>query len=266
MNGTTEFGCSTYTCMDLPLAEALEKIREKTSVIEILSDGPHDLFHHLDACSSVDARFSVHMPNDINLASTNERIRTLGLQVIDELLGICDLLNAEILVVHPGYCAWTQTREESHAAFLRSLGNFARIQEEHDVRIAIENLGSWDCCHFRTPDAIASIHEKGLGFVLDVGHANLNGNLPEFLGNASPAHVHLHDNGGISDDHAACGTGIIDFAKLLPQLPDDVSCILEVKTLDAYSESVRYLSGLEYGNPAPGTNGAGMVQDRQGEI
>lgn len=248
MNCTREFGCSTYTCMDLPLEEALVKIRERTPIIEILSDGPHDLFLHLDACRSVDARYSVHAPGtDINLASTNERIRVSCIGVLDELCGICDLISSRNLVVHPGYCAWSQTSGESYAAFLRSLDDLARIQQEHDVRIAVENMGSWDCCHFRTPDTLPEIIDRGLGYTLDIGHAHLNNVLREFVERAPPTHIHLHDNGGTSDDHAACGTGTIDFASLMPRLPEATPCILEVKSLGEFDASIRYLSGIGKG-------------------
>ncbi|MEN6610089.1 MAG: sugar phosphate isomerase/epimerase family protein [Methanoregulaceae archaeon] len=263
MNGTTEFGCSTYACMDLPLYEALVKIREKTGLIEILSDGPHDLFRHIDACHDVDARYTVHAPGtDINLGSTNDRIRSFGIQVLDELCGICDLLNAENLVVHPGYTAWSQSAGESQAAFLRSLADLSRLQEEHDVRIAVENMGSWECCHFRTPDTLPQIVNLGLGYTLDVGHAHLNHVLREFAESAPPTHIHLHDNGGTVDDHAACGTGTIDFPSLLPRLPEDIPCILEVKSLEEFDESIRYLSGI---GPEPGNRTGSANRDGPGE-
>ena len=193
--------------MNLPLADALVFVREKTDRIEIVSEGFHDLFRYHEACHSVDARYSVHAPlSDINLASTNDRIRTAGLGVIDELCGICDSIHAETLVVHPGYFPWAYMQGISRDALLLSLDALSLIQREHDVRIAIENMGSWECLHFRQPDLLSDLAFHDIGFVLDVGHARLNNNLEEFARNGRPCHVHFHDNGGTNDDHAACGT------------------------------------------------------------
>jgi sugar phosphate isomerase/epimerase len=243
---TARYGCSTFCCMDLPLPEALALIREKTDRIEIVSEGFHDLFRSHEACHAVDARYSVHAPlSDLNLASTNDRIRTAGLGVIDELAGICDSIHAETLVVHPGYFPWANMQGLSRDALLLSLDSIPAIQQEHDVRIAIENMGSWECLHFRQPDLLSELERHDIGFVLDVGHARLNNNLEEFARRSRPCHVHLHDNCGKNDDHAACGTGTIDFAALLPLLPASASRVIECSNIEAYEKSVAYLSSLE---------------------
>ena len=174
--------------MNLPLADALAFVREKTDRIEIVSEGFHDLFRYHEACHSVDARYSVHAPlSDINLASTNDCILTAGLGVIDELCGICDSIHAETLVVHPGYFPWAYMQGISRDALLLSLDALSLIQREHDVRIAIENMGSWECLHFRQPDLLSDLAYHDIGFVLDVGHARLNNNLEEFARKAGPA-------------------------------------------------------------------------------
>ena len=121
--------------------------------------------------------------SDINLASTNDRIRAAGLGVIDELCGICDSIHAETLVVHPGYFPWAYMQGISRDALLLSLDALSLIQREHDVRIAIENMGSWECLHFRQPDLLSDLAFHDIGFVLDVGHARLNNNLEEFARN-----------------------------------------------------------------------------------
>ena len=165
--------------MDLPLPEALALIRERTDRIEIVSEGFHDLFRYHEACHAVDARYSVHAPlSDINLASTNDRIRAAGLGVIDELAGICDSIHATTLVVHPGYFPWANMQGLSREALLLSLDAIPAIQREHDVRI--ENMGAWECLHFRQPDLLQELERRDIGFVLDVGHASINHALEEF--------------------------------------------------------------------------------------
>ncbi|MFA5330780.1 MAG: sugar phosphate isomerase/epimerase family protein [Methanoregula sp.] len=255
MTHTPRYGCSTFCCMDMPLSEALAFLREKTDRIEIMSEGLHDLFRYHDACHCIDAHYSVHAPiSDINLASPNERIRTTTLAVIDDLCGICDTIHAETLVVHPGYFPWAIMQADAEKALVRSLSSLSAIQREHDVRIAVENMGSWDCFLFRDPGFLPELEQRDIGFVLDAGHARLNNALMEFARAGSPCHLHLHDNGGTNDDHAACGTGSIDFAALLPLLPKTVPRIIECKDPGSYEKSVAYLSRIDAKDvPTPGT-------------
>jgi sugar phosphate isomerase/epimerase len=243
MNPAISFGCSTFCCMDQSLDEALDKIRQRTERIEIVSEGLHDLFRNFEACHSVRARYSVHAPlTDINLASVNERIRKAGLAVIDDLCGICDSIHAETIVVHPGYFPWLSVKDASYSALLNSLDDLNILQKEYDVRICIENMGSWECCHFRTPDLLPELRQRNLGFVLDAGHAHLNKRVNEFLENSIPDHLHLHDNSGSADDHNACGNGTIDFSAILSRVPASVSRIIECRDLAAYDRGVAFLS------------------------
>ena len=251
MTPTLPGGCSTYSCVTLPLRDTLELIRRRTRRIEILSEGLHDLFRYRDALDGMDADFTVHAPtSEMNLAGLNERMRSAGLQVIDDLCTICDEIRAETLVVHPGFSAWDSCRDQSYEALLSSLDALAVIQASHDVRIGVENMGSWECCHFRRPDLIPELHGRDLGFVLDVGHAFLNGALAEFLDAPAPIHVHLHDNDRTTDGHAACGTGAIDFPLVLSRLPKDVPRIIEVRGMEEFEQSIAYLTSLDQGRPA----------------
>ncbi len=239
------FGCSTFGSMDHPLVTTLEEISLRTDWIEILSEGQHDLFRHKEDCCSFSARFSVHAPcADLNIASTRERIRTGSIGVIDDICKICDDIDAKTLVVHPGHCAWEPVRDESWSSLMRSLGDLACVQEDHGVKITLENMGSWECCHFRTPVLLERIKGQGLGFTLDVGHAYLNHVLEDFTQDGNPDHVHLHDNLGECDDHAACGSGVIDFNKVLRNLPKNIPLVLECRDLSSYDQSVRYLRTL----------------------
>lgn len=242
----SRYGCSTLCCLDRPLPEALALVREKTDRIEIISEGFHDLFRYHEACQSVDAQYSVHAPiSDLNIASANDRIRMAGLNVIEDLCGICDSIHAATLVVHPGYFPWANMQALSYDALLLSLDAICTIQQEHDVRIGIENMGAWECLHFRQPDFLPELERRDIGFVLDVGHASINHALERFAQNSRPCHVHLHDNRGTNDDHAACGTGMINFAALLPLLSASASRVIECSNIEAYEKSVAYLSSLE---------------------
>lgn len=240
---------STYCCIDQPLETALETLASRTSHVEILSDGMHDLLVNSSPCTEHPLSYSVHAPSsDVNLAAVNERMRSASISVIGDVLEVSACIGAEHLVVHPGYSPYDQVRERSFSSLMHSLDDLARLQEEHGVRVCIENMGGWECCHFRTPALLPELITRGLGCTLDCGHAQMNGNLDEFLLAGEFCHVHLHDNSGQNDDHIACGGGTIDFPRLMGQLPLHATLVVETRELAAAELSIQYLSTLFHGD------------------
>ncbi|MDO5846954.1 MAG: sugar phosphate isomerase/epimerase family protein [Methanocorpusculum sp.] len=206
-----EIGISSNCCLDLPLADALERLSQHTAFVEILSSGNHSLFDYGEAAASYPLRYSVHCPvSDGNIAEPNEKIRCSSVEVLAETAEAADKINAEVLIIHPGYCLEPALFAASKQALLRSVEEIGKLQEEYTVHFAVENMGSLPCLHFRTPEFLRVVREAGLGFCLDTGHASLNGVLDAFC-RGRPDHLHLHDNDGIQDLHGACGSGTIDF-------------------------------------------------------
>lgn len=239
---------STFCCIDHPLDEALGILASRTSHVEILADGPHDLLADPDPCSEYPLTYSVHAPSsEINIAAVSERMRSASIQVLGDVLAACARIGAEHLVVHPGFSPYEQVREQSYASLLHSLDDLARMQDEHGIRVCVENMGTWQCCHFRTPAFLPELAARGLDATLDCGHARLNGNLEAFLSAGTFSHVHLHDNGGMDDDHLACGTGTIDFSGLVPRLPHQASLVVETRELAAAEQSITFLSSIMNG-------------------
>lgn len=235
-------GCSTCCLMDRPLGEALSLISSSTDFAEILSDGLHSLFLSEEVCHSFDLRYTVHAPvADTNIASDNEHLRRATVRVLADLADLCDRIGAERLVVHPGHFWAEEVRGAARRALDRSLGDLAAIQEEVDVRFAIENMGAWDICFFREPGFFDRLVDHGLGFALDVGHAHVNGNLEPFLEQGGAIHVHLHDNCGSRDDHLACGEGSIDFCRVMAALPPGATKIIEPVSFHRYGMSLEHL-------------------------
>ena len=245
---THPFYISTFCRMDYPLKTALAALTERTTHVEILADGLHDILADTQTCTEYPFSYSVHAPtSDINIASVYERMRQASLAVLDDTMAACSRIGADHLVIHPGYAPYEQVRARSCAALLRSLDDLTRLQEEHGVRACVENMGMWECCHFRGPKFMMELAARDLGCTLDVGHARLNGNLGAFLAVGGFCHVHLHDNRGTSDDHAACGDGDVDFPFVMQQIPRGATLVIETKELDAADRSRSYLTSLMNG-------------------
>ena len=203
-------GISSYAFHDLPLSEALEKIESMSRCAEIYSEGLHDIFRHAQTPLSYDLKYSVHAPTtDLNIASIREPIRQASLELVKQAVDICTKIDAEMLVVHPGYFSYSYDLPAARAALKRSIGEFADISGDTGVQICIENMPNWECFLFRQPD----IDLNGTGLVLDTGHANTTGTLNEFIKH-DIAHFHLHDNHGEKDEHMWIGGGNINFSSL----------------------------------------------------
>jgi sugar phosphate isomerase/epimerase len=138
-------------------------------------------------------------------------------------------------------------RDRSLSSLLHSLDDLVRLQEEYGVKVCIENMGGWECCHFRTPAFLPELITRNLGCTLDCGHAQLNGNLGGFLAAGDFCHVHLHDNLGTTDDHIACGDGTIDFLSHWKNFPQHATLVIETRELIAADRSISYLSSLMKG-------------------
>jgi sugar phosphate isomerase/epimerase len=231
--------------MDLPLERALAALEPFTNLVEIQCDAHHSLFRHASVLDRFDLRYTIHAPTaDGNIAESFEPIRRASINVLRETAEIADAAGAEKLVIHPGFCLDQTGWEASISALYRSIQDLGILQEEFSVRFVMENLGSLDCCHFQTPELVRELRGAGLGLTLDVGHANLTGTLDAFL-QEKPDHFHLHDNKGISDEHAACGTGTVDFTSVLASA-GDATLILEVLKLEDVKPSLEYLAYLGY--------------------
>ncbi|NLB00676.1 MAG: sugar phosphate isomerase/epimerase [Methanomicrobiales archaeon] len=236
------FGVSTYCLNHEPLSTALEKLAPITDCVEIMDDGLHFLTS-AEPLESYSYRYFIHAPSrGVNIASLLEPIRRASVEVLTQAFTVAAEVGADV-VIHPGYYAWSAERDPAVERFRQSLAELTLAADELSVTFFVENMGNWEYFFLRTCDDLPLI--DGIGFVLDVGHANLNGCLDCFLAHPA-AHFHLHDNDGTDDTHSPVGTGTIDFSAVMKAVRQSgVTPIVEVETFDGVVASISALTAID---------------------
>jgi len=207
-----------------------------------MDEGRHFL-ENAGPLQSYSCSFSLHAPcRGTNIASLLEPIRRASVEVIAQCFAIAAEVGAAV-VVHPGYFAWPEERQKAEDRLLRSLTELTRSAEEHSIHYYIENMGDWEYFLIKTPEELGLIGRTE--FALDVGHANQNHCLAEFLDHPA-RHYHLHDNDGKVDSHLAVGKGTIDFAPVLRSIREHGGTpVIEVATYGGVVESLAVLKQME---------------------
>ena len=238
---TTKIGISTWAYQDLPLGEALERISSLSDNAEILCEAQHSLLDpsNLEALESFSLKYSVHgLITDVNIASIHDTIRSASVELHRKAVEASAIAGASVYVVHPGFTSWPFYRDQALHALDKSLVDLRLMQDEFGISICVENMPKSDWLFYSCP----GLDLRGLGTVLDVGHANTCGSLDAFLAKQDISHVHLHDNAGCSDDHLPLGQGSIEFGPVLEMIRTrGISSVLENKSEVAVLESLNVL-------------------------
>jgi len=220
-------------CITRPFSAMLQILREiDVKNVEIIDEGPHSLNEERireirKIVYDRDLEISIHSPFiDIDIASVSNRIRQASLKRLKKSILLSGKLDSPIWVFHPGIKnevsrLYSDVNWEMNLKSVRELLAFAK---QLDVRITIENgLATF-------PFLLSSVEEfdrfyrelgeEELGLTLDVGHANVNGQIFKFIDRYAEkiVHAHLHDNHGTSDEHLGIGKGNIDWAKVIQAL------------------------------------------------
>ena len=93
---------------------------------------------------------------------------------------------------------------------------------------------------------IDSLDKKNAGLTFDIGHANTNGLVFDFLAEIGKViHVHLHDNKGKSDEHLQLGKGTIKWKDVMPKFKDYKGrFVTEARTVEEGTASLKFLKNI----------------------
>ena len=244
-----------------PFDEGIKDVLKRDiKFIEVVDEGLHALNKRrvsklLDLSKSYDLKFSVHAPYaDINIASPSKSIlRAMVKRLLASLVN-AHFLEARLWILHPGietgvsmfypnFC-WTQN--------IKTVELLCKAAKDYGVNVAIENLPEPYPFLMKSVEHFQKFYEDfkadyNLGLVLDVGHANLNGQIELFMEKFSDklVHIHAHDNDGKEDLHLGIGRGTVNwksFAETLEKI--SYSGAVVVESTEHVTESLHELEKL----------------------
>jgi sugar phosphate isomerase/epimerase len=168
-----------------------------------------------DALKRSGRSITLHGPFiDLAPGSRDTAIRQVSRRRLDLLASAADIFRPLTVVCHCGY-DWRRYGYFRDEWTDRTIDAWRRLADRlapTGARLVLENV------YERGPEealpVITALAEDGVGWCLDIGHANVFGEcgIGHWLETLGPyiGEVHLHDNDGDADDHHALGSGAID--------------------------------------------------------
>jgi sugar phosphate isomerase/epimerase len=240
-------GVSLLYCLGEPFNRMVKRLGTMdTRCIEVLDDGIHELNKNRvvilkDAAKSFDLEYTLHAPfADINIASPSKTMLNASMKRLKQSMAYANQLDAKVWVFHPGAktgigqfypgADWKQNIESVKVLY--------KAAEEYGVNMALENLPAKYYFFMSKPEEFARFYRETnlpIGIVMDIGHANLEGQIELFFNLLADKIVHIHasDNDGSDDQHLGIGHGKIDYkwlAQTLLKIGYNKSVIVECIT------------------------------------
>lgn len=254
-----KIGLSMLFCLGEPFKSLIRRLHEvDVNYVELLDEGLHRLDIERikvlkELAESKDLKLTLHSPfADINIASPNPVLRKAVLKLHKKSIVHAHQLDCQIWVFHPGLKTGVSYfyPEKDWQLNLESVKNLLRFSREYNVTIAIENVPEPFPFLMKSVDDFSRFYEEigePVGLTLDIGHANLNNQIQDFIKHFSDriVHIHVSDNDGTSDAHLGIGYGNIDWeriARLIKELGYNNTIILE--SVEHLEESLRNLRRL----------------------
>ncbi len=225
------------------LEDILPRLADNNCVWEFLGEGNlrlPDIVDELnDLLPSYDIPIQLHAPfSDMNMASLNPKVVDMTFIELEEQFMAAKEVGIDVITVHPGIVPPVAIDGPAPAIAqnLKSMKRLDRLAQDLDVKLSLENMPNfWMAIGKDLKEFMPMLEETELGVCFDIGHANTNDALEEFMTIQDRfTNVHLHDNFGRSDQHLPLGKGSIDFEKWLPRVMDGYhgNLIVESRTLE----------------------------------
>ena len=236
----------------LPLDEMLSSIEKEFAIWELISEGNCRLSEVKgrlkEFMASSKLRFTVHGPiSDINLGSLNPAMRKAARKETIENIAIAGELGFSPVTLHIGFLSPLTILypDKTRALTRATLKSIDAAATEHNVAIAVENMPRTKWAVFVEPwELLKAIEGTDLGICFDIGHANITGNIDEFMEHRDRfVNIHIHDNNGKWDEHLVLGKGNIGLNGLVKRLRPEYkgNWVIECNKLDEGVKSRKVL-------------------------
>ncbi len=204
-----------------------------------------------EVSSTTNLYLTSHLPyKNVNIASVYQYVREsstdLLLKIIDDVSDYVDMVT-----LHTGYASFgSGTVDQAIENNILSLARICDHAGQYDILVGAENamnerhlVGKT----FREMEALMRGVDRGnLGITFDIGHANITGNIEDYLDKKEYIiEVHAHDNFGYSDEHLAFGEGKINWGAIYDRIKDwECPMVIENLTVGEGLKSLKYIQGL----------------------
>jgi sugar phosphate isomerase/epimerase len=188
---------------------------------------------------------------DIAVHSADPAIAAVARERILRDLETASRLGCKTVVFHTGFNPLVPGqiygREflERHAAFWPAVAD--RFPE---IKVCLENM--WETSPQLLERLLRGINHPRVGLCLDVAHAHAYSHfaVETWLNRLKRRIVHMHwnDNHGDTDSHLPVGQGSVPWKKVRTsarQLASGITVVLELKSMRAIRQSLRYLAQLD---------------------
>lgn len=243
---------------------SLEYAEQKNlSVCELMLEPP-EIFSSenqqkiIDICNSYSIKKQIHAPFiDLKMCSYNQRISKASMESCVEAAKICDQIDSEILVIHPGTVFGGK--------FFRMISNEKLIERVKDLlnvvtqmypnlKICIENMPK-RTNYFISVEEIEiflnDLNRENIFLIWDTSHSwTCDVNLEDFWEKFHKIikNIHLADNDNKeSDMHPTLGSGKVNFPEifdLIKKYNYNNSLIVEISSAQDLSNSLEYVKKL----------------------
>jgi sugar phosphate isomerase/epimerase len=252
-------GVSTLFCLGEPFNRMVKRLGAMdTKYIEILEDGTHDLNKERikllkEAAKSYSLTYSLHAPfADINIGSPVKTMLNASMKRLKQSLTNAHAIDAKMWVFHPAQRTGIGQfyPDADFKTMCRSIEQLYAVAEEYGINIALENLPHKYWFLMSTPAEFMLMYKETnlpIGITLDLGHANLEGQIQPFMNQLADkiVHVHASNNDGSDDQHNGIADGNIDyelFTDILKKTGYDKTVVVE--SMRGVPESITKLKKL----------------------
>ena len=198
--------------------------------------------------------YTVHADEMLNPFDFNEKVSECYFDVMRDTIRFAKAVGVPVINMHllkgvyvtlPGkVILLTDVYSDEYK---KKVEKFIEMCEEEigdaPLKIAIENVDSNPFTESQLSVLPLFMRSHVFGLTLDTGHELCLGFVDSHVFDEYPEkllHLHLHDAVGKSA-HLPLGTADVDIAAKLARLPEDKTCLVEVKTVAGLGESVKYL-------------------------